>query len=157
MEELIAIAKEEDLSEILALQKKAFSIIARIIDRYDIQPLVQTLEETRQEAAEFTVLKYVLDGRIVGTVRGRMLDGGNCYIGKLAVDPDAHNKGIGRKLMQAIESHFADCRGYELFTSTVTPNTHHLYKSLGYEITRIGQGDGVTILHFGKRNNKRRK
>jgi hypothetical protein len=57
-----------------------------------------------------------------------------------------------------MESYFPDCRGFELFTTIATPNSCHLYKSLGYEITRISQDKiGVMLAYFAKRNHNRRK
>jgi ribosomal protein S18 acetylase RimI-like enzyme len=155
MEESIMIAEEADYPEILDLQKKAFHIVAKTLGNPDIPPLRQTLDGIREDAQDHTILKYVSGGRIVGTVRAKMLDSGNCYVAKLAVDPGYHNRGIGRKLLAAIEEYFPDCRAFELFTSMDTPNTGHLYRSAGYEVARICTDDvGVTLLCFLKKNQK---
>lgn len=154
MEDIIEIAEEDDLPEILALQKRAFMEVARLLGRYDLPPLTQTLEETRKEAADNIILKYVSNGRIAGTVRGRMLGNGNCLAGKLSVDPRLQGKGIGRKLMSALESYFPDCKAYELFTSPETPNTVHLYSSLGYEFSGNIEMGGMTMVRMQKQNKK---
>lgn len=158
MEDSIVVATEEDLPAIFALQQKAFRLVAQNVDKDDIPPLWQTEDDLRNDAHEYIILKYVSGGKIIGTVRGRLLENGNCYVGKLAVDLDRHNKGIGRKLMTSLESYFPDCRGFQLFTTIATPNTCHLYKSLGYEITRIFRDEvGVMLAYFAKRNHNRRK
>lgn len=156
MEDIIAIAEEGDLPEILDIQIKAFRIVADAINQHGIPHIHQTIEDIIAEAQEYTIFKYVSNGQIAGTVRGKILENGNCYVGKLAVAPNQHNKGIGRKLMSALESHFQDCRAYELVTTIDTPNTCYLYKSLGYEVDRIGLDQyGVMLCYFIKRNNKR--
>lgn len=158
MEESIVVATEEDLSAIFALQQRSFRLIVQNVAKEDPLPLWQTEEELRNDARNYIILKYVSNGRIIGTVRGRLIENGNCYVSKLAVDPAQNNKGIGRKLMETVESYFPDCRGFELFTTVATPNTCHLYKSLGYEITGISQDKlGVTLAYFSKRNHNLRK
>ena len=153
MEDFITFAEESELSEILELQRRAFRISAAILGKTDVLPLRQTLDDLREESRTYTILKYVSAGVIAGTIRGKVLENGNCYVAKLAVDPSYQNKGIGRKLLSALESQFSYCRGFELITSMDTPNTVHLYKSAGYEITRISIDDvGITLLHFEKRN-----
>lgn len=158
MKDIIVIAQESDYPAIFDLQTKAFVTVAEALGNPNIPPLRQTLDSIYQDAKDHTILKYVSDGRIVGTIRAKMLGSGNCYVAKLAVDPDFHNRGIGRKLLAAIEGYFPNCRAFELFTSMDTPNTGHLYRSSGYEVARICIDDvGVTLLHFLKRNPQRKK
>ena len=51
------------------------------------------------------VLKAVMDGKIIGSVRAYE-NSGDVYIGKLMVQPGYQNKGIGKRLLQAIENEF---------------------------------------------------
>lgn len=156
MNDIVAIAAREDLTEILALQKKAFKVLADMWDRHDIEPMLETQEHITQEFGSNVILKYVSDGRIAGSVRGRMLPNGNCYVGKLSVDPAAQNKGIGRKLMLAIEEHFPDCRAFELFTSASTGNSRHLYESIGYRLTDRPRDDEY-VVSYEKTNKSKPK
>jgi GNAT superfamily N-acetyltransferase len=119
-----------DLEEILALQKTAFLTQAEIYDDYSIPPLVQTLEETINEAGRWLILKAEKDGVIIGSVRGYQ-DNGTCYVGKLMVLHAYRNQGIGTRLLNAIETAFPGCR-YELFTGSLSADNLRLYESLGY-------------------------
>ena len=53
-------------------------------------------------------LKAVEDGRIIGSVRGNVLDPDSVYIGRLIVHPDYQNQGIGTKLLKTIEARYPD-------------------------------------------------
>jgi len=50
-----------DLDEILALQKLAYKNEAEIYNDFTIPPLIQTLEDLKEEAKESIVLKVVED------------------------------------------------------------------------------------------------
>lgn len=91
---------QEDLPDILNLQKIAFAEVALLINNYNLPPLQQTLEELNKEFETSVILKYLsVDNKITGSVRG-FLDADNiCRIGKLVVDPAYQNQGIGKELM----------------------------------------------------------
>lgn len=128
----VDIAARGDLEEILKLQKLAYKSEAAIYNDYGIAPLTQTLEELQNEAKKCIVLKVVEDRKIVGSVRAYEKDE-TCYIGKLIVDPDYLNRGIGKKLMGAIEKCFKGVR-YELFTGHLSEKNLALYQKLGYKV-----------------------
>lgn len=139
----------EDLEEILNLQKLAYQSEAAIYEDYNLPPLKQTLDEIRVEASSSVILKYIEDDKIVGSVRAYKRDG-TCYIGKLIVHPDYQNKGIGKKLMVAIENHFQGLR-YELFTGHLSEKNLKLYKKLGYrEFKTVKIKDGLSFIYLEK-------
>lgn len=129
--QFIYIADEDDLKEIFDLQKIAYQSEAEIYNNPNIPPLIQTLDEFKQEAKNSLILKVVIEGKIVGSVRAT-LKNDTCYIGKLIVHPDNQNNGIGRKLMHAIEKCFGEIR-YELFTGHLSQKNLAFYKSLGFQ------------------------
>jgi ribosomal protein S18 acetylase RimI-like enzyme len=124
-------AGTEDAAPILALQKPAYQSEAAIYDDYTIAPLTQTLEEMEADVRELVVLKASVEGRIVGSVRGRVVDG-TCYVGRLIVHPDVQNRGLGTALLHAIERGCPDARRFELFTGHRSERNLHLYHKLGY-------------------------
>lgn len=127
----VDIATKDDLDEILKLQKLAYQSEAAIYNDYGILPLTQTLEELQEEAKSSIVLKIIQDRKIVGSVRAFEKDG-TCYIGRLIVHPEYQNRGIGKKLMHAIEGCFRGAR-YELFTGHLSDKNLALYEKLGYK------------------------
>jgi len=126
-------ADERDMAEILVLQKLAFYEVGVRYNDPDTTPLPQTLEELIEESEGQTFLKAVIDGKIVGAIRGR-LDGNVCRVSKVMVHPEHQNRGIGRKLMNAIEKEF-DVDVFELRTGHLDKITIALYEKLGYELT----------------------
>ena len=147
---LIEQAQLSDAPQILALQKLAYLSEAEIWQDYTIPPLTQTLEETEHEFQTQTVLKVILDGRIIGSVRAYLREG-TCYIGKLIVHPDFQNQGIGAKLLRAIEEHFAQARRYELFTGEKSQRNLYFYQKWGYRIFRKEElTDRVTLVFLEK-------
>ena len=126
-------AQENDLQEILALQYIAYQSEAKLFNNMDIPPLKQTIEEVYDEFRKGTFLKAVDEkGVIIGSVRAYQ-ENNTVYIGKLMVHPDMQKKGLGSKLLLAIEAKYPNKR-YELFTSTKSISNIKLYEKLGYKI-----------------------
>jgi epoxyqueuosine reductase QueG len=145
----VDIAAKGDLAEILALQKLAYRSEAEIYNNYAIAPLVQTLKELREEAEGSIILKVVEDRVLVGSVRAYVKDG-TCHIGKLIVHPDYRDKGIGKKLLQAVEKCFKGVR-YELFTGHLSTKNLALYQKLGYKSFRTEKIDaGLQFVYLEK-------
>jgi ribosomal protein S18 acetylase RimI-like enzyme len=81
------------------------------------------------------VLKATLAGRLVGSVRGRMLDGA-CAVARLVVHPECQRRGIGSQLLRAIEDRFPEAERFELFTGDKSEKNIRLYERHGYRLTR---------------------
>ena len=76
------------------------------------------------------------------------------YIGRLIVKPEYQNKGIGTKLMQAIEQRFKFANRYELFTGHKRNRNLHLYQKLGYyEFKTVPVNESLTMVFLEKYNN----
>ncbi|MEW6659378.1 MAG: GNAT family N-acetyltransferase [Thermodesulfobacteriota bacterium] len=128
---VITRATISDAQEILDLQKLAYQSEAAIYQDYTIPPLTQTLPEMKVELQNQLFLKAVAAGQIVGSVRA-YLQQGTCYIGRLIVHPDQQNRGLGRKLMGAIEECFPQALCFALFTGHLSKRNLYLYEKLGY-------------------------
>ena len=127
-------AEAADMADILALQYVAYRSEALLHGDFTIQPLRQTLDEALAEFHRGVVLKAVKDGFIIGSVRA-YASGSTVYIGKLMVHPDHQGKGLGKRLLTAVEREFPHKR-YELFTSCKSDRNLHLYESTGYTCFR---------------------
>lgn len=142
-------AELEDMEEILALQKASYITEAEIYNNLNIPPLLQTLEETIDEARSGLILKAIADGRIVGSVRGTKR-GDTCFIGKLMVLPGYRQQGTGAKLMAAIENAFPGCR-FQLFTGHLSVKNLSLYESKGYRRFKTVQiGPDLQFIYLEK-------
>ncbi len=124
-----------DAAEILALQKLAYQSEAERYDDHTLPPLQQTPEGMEADLRAQTVLKATDDGRIVGSVRGRVTDG-TCHVGRLIVHPDLQNRGLGTQLLSELERACPDVERFELFTGHLSAPALHIYRKLGYQVFR---------------------
>ena len=125
-------ASREELQAILQLQYQAYESEARLLNNWNIPPLKQTLPEVEAEWEKGVILKAVEDAQLVGSVRA-WEENGTVYVGKLMVRPDCQGRGIGTRLLLAVEEIFPGKR-YELFTSTQSQRNIALYQRCGYRI-----------------------
>ncbi|WP_314971549.1 GNAT family N-acetyltransferase, partial [Bilophila wadsworthia] len=124
-------AEEADLEAILELQRLAYQGEARLLNDFSIPPLMQTLEEMKEEFRSGIFLKAVDEkGKIVGSVRGT-LRGDTLLIGKLMVHPEHQGSGLGSCLLQELEKNCPAPR-LELFTSNKSLRNLCLYERNGY-------------------------
>ena len=130
---IIKKAEFSDLEEILLLQKLAYKSEAELYDDFHIPPLVQTPKEVEEEFENHVFLKVVENEKIIGSVRAVLIDPKTCYIGKLIVQPEFQNQGIGTRLMREIERIFNDCEKFELITGHKSEKNLKLYQKLGYK------------------------
>lgn len=129
-------AERPDLEEILRLQYLAYQSEARLLNNFSIPPLRENLEDlVRQFEAGMVFLKAVdTDGALVGSVRARV-EQSRVYVGKLMVHPQRRGKGLGTRLLAALESAMGSMvpqARYELFTRTQSLRNLRLYERTGY-------------------------
>ena len=139
-----------DAEEILSLQKLAYQSEAEIYNDFNISPLIQTLEEIKDEFKNEIFLKAVVNGKIIGSVRV-FVKKETCYIGRLVVHPDSQNQGIGTKLMDEIERFFSGPKRFELFTGHKSKRNIYLYQKRGYRIFRTEKNtDNLELVYLEK-------
>jgi len=150
---IISRAKVKDAAEILKLQKTAYLSEAALYNDYTIPPLVQTLAETCEDFENYIILKAVSDGIIIGSVRGQLTEDNSCYIGRLMVHPDYQKRGLGSRLMQAIQEEFKQASRYILAAGQRSEDNIKLYQKLGFkQHSTERMNDKVVIVHMEKRN-----
>jgi ribosomal protein S18 acetylase RimI-like enzyme len=94
----------EHAGEALTVQRAAYVTEAQHYRAPDLPPLTETLDELRADlAAGLPALGAWLGPRLVGSVRGRPA-GDRMEVARLAVAPDLHRRGIGRRLLDAVEA-----------------------------------------------------
>jgi len=128
-------ASYEDLAEILDLQKLAFLSEAKLLNDYNIQPLIQTLDELQNQFKQYNtgvILKLInKNNQIIGSIRAHE-ENDRVYIGKLIVHPEYQNMGYGKNLLKTIETFFEN-KTFELFTSSKSEKNLKLYIKNGYK------------------------
>lgn len=122
-----------DAEAILVLQKLAYQSEAELYNDFKIAPLMQTLEEMKQDITDKILLKAVMNNQIVGSVRAYQ-DAESSYIGRLIVHPLYQNLGIGKRLMNEIEAQFPGIKRFELFTGHKSKRNIFFYQKSGYKL-----------------------
>jgi ech hydrogenase subunit C len=128
-------ANQKDILEILALQKIAYRSEAELYGSDSVPALGQTMEEISADFDRMIFLKAVVNGKIVGSIRGRR-DGDTAHISRVAVHPYFQGKGIATGLIRQIEHEVGDVRVYEAFTGHQSLRNLHLYEKMGYQRVR---------------------
>ena len=101
--------------------------------------------------AEWAFLVARLDGTVVGSVRGRVRDDGTADVGRLIVHPRLQGRGLGTRLLVAIEAALPAARRFELFTGHRSARNLALYERLGYR--RCGErrvSDTLSLVYLAK-------
>jgi N-acetylglutamate synthase-like GNAT family acetyltransferase len=143
-------ANKSDLEAILQLQKECYQTEAAIYNDYNIPPLQQNIHALEKEFAEQVFLKAVANGEIIGSVRG-FVDEKTCFVGKLIVKNNFQNQGIGKLLLDSIESAFSTCKRFELFTGHKSLKNLHLYSKQGYnEFSKKVINNNMTMIYLEK-------
>ncbi|WP_067507272.1 GNAT family N-acetyltransferase [Actinoplanes sp. TFC3] len=137
VEVVISFVQPADVGEILTLQRAAYIAEAQLYGDVSLPPLIQTYNELAAELRSDLSLKAIMGHRIVGSVRARY-KGSVLHIGRLMVAPDLQGRGIGTRLLTAVErSATANIDRYMLFTGHESRANIRLYERCGY--TQVGQ------------------
>lgn len=129
----IAPAQARDAGEILTVQRAAYLAEAQRYGDPYLPPLTESLEEVRAELAGPTIVLVARLGTgLVGSVRAR-LDGDTAHVARLSVAPDQQGRGIGGRLLTAVEAACAGRVGrFTLFTGPDSEENLRLYRRHGY-------------------------
>ncbi|GGV25383.1 GCN5 family acetyltransferase [Actinomadura cremea] len=142
-----------DAGEILTVQRAAYLTEAQLYGDPFIPPLVESLDRLRATLGDGdgVVLKAMLDGRVAGAVRARFNDR-TCLVGRLVVAPDLQGRGIGGRLLRAVEDAVAGrADACALFTGHLSEGNLRLYRRAGYrETNRERVAAHLTHVHMRK-------
>lgn len=125
-------ATVNDAEEILLLQRAAYQSEAKLHDDFNIPPLTQSMNELREDFKNKIILKIIENGNLLASGQVR-LENDSCYIGRMAVWPQHQGKGIGSKLLAALEAVFQSASRFELFTGENSASNLAMYEHRGYK------------------------
>lgn len=127
------------------MQRLAFVREAQLYGEPNLPPMTETPDELQRALANVSVLKAMIDGQIVGSVRGELANG-YCHIHRLAVHPAFQRQGLGELLMRAIEDAFPAALTFHLETGHLSAGNLRLYAKLGYIERQRRSFDGDIVL-----------
>jgi GNAT superfamily N-acetyltransferase len=82
------------------------------------------------------------DGRLVGLARAVSDDVSICYVQDVLVHPGWQRRGVGRRLVQDVLSHYSHVR-QRVLTTDAEPGQRAFYTSLGFTELRDVGGEGL--------------
>jgi ech hydrogenase subunit C len=152
-------ADKIDAPEILALQKIAYQSEAELHGDDSLPAMHQTLPELeadferapdrvaglasgqyavgtdQSEVDRIVFLKAVVNGKIIGSVRGFGL-GDTAYLRRMIVHPYFRGRGVGRRLLKEIEDAFPDVKRFRAVTGHQSKRTLFQLTRSGYKVFR---------------------
>lgn len=141
---------DSEITEVLELQYLCYRSEAELYNDFNIPPLLQSLDELRDEVKNGLCLVAKTASRVTGSVRA-YVEGDICKIGKLIVHPDHQRQGIGTQLLLEIEQRFPAAVAYEVFTGHKSINNINLYSKLGYTFSSEKKlNEKVTLTYLTK-------
>ena len=140
-------AQLDDASALLAMQQVAFEPEARACDDWAIPPLQETVAGVREHICTATVLKAVDGDQLLGAIRG-IVSGGTCLIRVLVVAEQARGRGLGARLLRAIEDAHPQVERFELTTNMIMVGNVRFYLRHGYEVVEQVQHSATIRLAF---------
>jgi predicted GNAT family N-acyltransferase len=145
--------REEDIGELLTLQRAAFLLDAQLYGDPFLPALTQTFEQLRADVADpnRVFLAAKLGDRLVGSVRA-LRQGRIIHIGRLMTAPDLTRCGIGGSLLGAIEAAMEeDAYFFELRTGAKSTVNIEMYQRRGYRIVNETTDEsGMMVVNMSK-------
>jgi tRNA (guanine37-N1)-methyltransferase len=139
--EVLTPAVPADAGEVLTLQRACWLQEQQANPGVEIPALHESLDDVRRWLTEWTVLTLRRDGRLVGAARARSEEE-DWEVGRLMVAPDLQGQGLGRLLLEAVESAAPPgARSCVLFTGAGSTDNLRLYKRAGYRLR--GEEPGI--------------
>lgn len=143
-------AEDEDAKKLTEVQIKTFDDDSR---RFFGQPSggppgYDSVAWQKMIMKKGSYYKILDEDRIIGGIIVFRVKPGHYNLGRIYIDPEYQNKGIGTQAMKFIESTFKDGQKWTLGTPKLAYRSHHFYEKLGY--VRIGD-DGPDGYLYEKR------
>lgn len=131
---------------IVALQRAAYAIEARLIGFDGIPPLHECVEDVM--ALDLTILAVIENERPIAML-GYTREGDSVDIDRLAVHPDHFRRGLARTLIAALHERESDAPRFEVSTGRDNEPARKLYRSMGYrEVGDVALPEGVVVTRF---------
>ena len=145
----ISALASSDVGELLTLQRAAYVSEARIYQDTEL-PGVGADPRGAEGRSHLLDRAEGLRGRPDGGAVRARVDADVLHVGRLTVAPDWQGKGVGSKLLAAIETATPAAEA-SLFTGHLSAANLEMYARRGYvEVRREPLHPGVTLVHMAK-------
>ncbi|HNY48373.1 MAG TPA: GNAT family N-acetyltransferase [Casimicrobium sp.] len=139
-----------DAHTIHDIQMRAFAEEGRLSETTQIPPLMEDFAALEEDIRTQTVFTARDGERIIGSARG-VLDGSQCMIHRVSVEPSYQGRGIGVALVCAVEDAHPNVERFTLTTNTLVPGNVPFYERRGYHVTELTKhGDKIVLAQMAK-------
>lgn len=137
----IARAVAGDAPELLVLQRACWVAEAHANQTLAIPALHESIEDVGTGIAQQQTWVVREGPRLVGSVRGKVVEGDGWEVGRLMVAPDLAGRGLGRFLLTWIERHAPEGTArFQLFTGAKSERNLRIYGAAGYVVDGSTRG-----------------
>ncbi|MFX0052050.1 MAG: GNAT family N-acetyltransferase [Candidatus Hodarchaeota archaeon] len=142
------IVSEKDIPEITTLMIRTFDDDTQKHlgkpkggpPEYDTEEFFQRCVESEETPTGY---KIMLDDKIIGAFIVFIYKNGKNYLGRIFIDPDYHNRGIGTRAWKFIEETYPDTQSWVLDTPEWAKRNHYFYEQkCGFKKVREEHIDG---------------
>ena len=130
---IIRRATAEDAPAVFSIIQKAFNEYSRITGQTNLEALYETVEDILKEIQTKVVFIAIINNNIVGTVK-LGIKGDEAYLSRFAVDYNSQNTGIGKSLMNEVDTYLKEMgvTKVTLHTSSKHDVLMRLYYGIGF-------------------------
>lgn len=158
----ISVATPADVGELLTMTHACWLREGIVNETFTIPAQHETVASLAESLRAWTTYVARLDGRFVGSVRGRSQDGAagpgsEWHIGRLMVAPDLQGRGFGRALLDFIQRAApAGAASYSLMTGARSEDNLRMYRRAGFRIVARDDPQGTVSLSKRRSRSTRR-
>ncbi|WP_446665099.1 tRNA (guanosine(37)-N1)-methyltransferase TrmD [Flexivirga sp. B27] len=151
----LAVATPADVGELLTTTHACWLAEGILNDMLDIPAQHETTASLTDSLRDWTTYVARIDGRLVGSVRGRLQDGPagagtDWHIGRLMVVPDLQGRGFGRVLLDHIQRVApGTTASYSVLTGARSERNQRMYRKAGFRV--VGRDDPPGTVSLAKR------
>jgi ribosomal protein S18 acetylase RimI-like enzyme len=92
--------------------------------------------------------KVLFNDKIIGGFVVFPKENGHYELGRIFIDPDYQNQGIGTKVLEHVEELFPEAKRWRLGTPSWNRRNRHFYEKIGY--TKVGEDEIMGCLYEKK-------
>jgi predicted GNAT family N-acyltransferase len=145
---IVHVSNQNELTQCMDIRRRVF------IEEQSVPEIEEIDEHDRIGDPIADHFLFVMDKRAIGTVRCIKKDGNVLKIGRVAVLKEERNKGLGKQMMDLIESYYTT---YRLFVLDAQTHAIPFYLKCGYVLAgEIFMDAGIPHRHMEKSNPRNR-
>lgn len=147
---VLKVAVPADAGELLTLSHACWVPEGRDHNSFNVPALTESLDEARMALADWTTWTLRAQGRLVASVRARLLDR-QWEIARLMVAPDLQGQGLGSWLLEFAERR-APAEAVEITLTAGSKSQDNLrwYRRAGYRVSGTSEYCGIPTTHLVK-------